>query len=93
MKKENISGKAYDSKLLNRLAKYINPYKTTFWIAVILTILLAAVAPALPMLVEHTLDNYILTENYQGLNKMLFFMIVLLFAQTIIRYYHTLCRY
>lgn len=90
MKKEKISGKAYDSKLLNRLAKYISPYKTTFWLAVVLTILLAAVAPALPMLVEHTLDHYILTENYQGLNKMLFVMIALLFAQTIIRYYHTL---
>lgn len=90
MAKDNITGNAYDSKLLGRLAKYMRPYRSTFWISVILTILLAAVAPALPLLVEHTLDNYILSGNYQGLNKMLILMLGLLIAQTAIRYFHTL---
>ncbi len=90
MKKEEITGKAYDSKLLSRLAKYIRPYKKVFWISVVLTILLAAVAPALPMLVEHTVDKYILSGNTSGLSNMLFAMIGLLVLQTIIRYFHTL---
>ncbi|MFD2743094.1 MULTISPECIES: ABC transporter ATP-binding protein [Sphingobacterium] len=90
MKKEQIAGKAYDSKLLNRLAQYIRPYRTVFWISVVLTILLAAVAPALPMLVEHTVDRYILAGNPGGLTKMLIAMIALLLLQTVIRYFHTL---
>ncbi|MHC8947700.1 ABC transporter ATP-binding protein [Sphingobacterium hungaricum] len=90
MKQENIAGKAYDSKLLSRLAKYISPYKGIFWISVVLTILLAAVAPALPLLIEHTLDRYILSGDYSGLNKMLIAMMALLIGQTVIRYYHTL---
>ncbi|WP_410528262.1 ABC transporter ATP-binding protein [Sphingobacterium sp. T2] len=68
----------------------MRPYRTIFWVSVVLTILLAAVAPALPMLIEYTLDNYILTGRYEGLNMMLLVMLLLLVAQTVIRYFHTL---
>lgn len=90
MAKENISGSAYDSKLLGRLAKYIRPYRSVFWISVVLTLLLAAVAPALPLLVEYTLDKYILAGKYEGFNTMLLLMLIILVAQTAIRYFHTL---
>src|SRR5690606_29278532 len=82
--------KTYDTKLLRRMAKYMAPYKGIFWASVILTILLAAVAPALPMLIEYTLDKYILRSDSSGLTWMLIIMMVLLIVQTIIRYYHTL---
>ncbi|MFD1771283.1 ABC transporter ATP-binding protein [Sphingobacterium suaedae] len=72
------------------MAKYMKPYQGIFWASVILTILLAAVAPALPMLVEYTLDRYILKADASGLTWMLIAMIVLLLGQTVIRYYHTL---
>lgn len=72
------------------MARYMGPYKGIFWASVILTILLAAVAPALPMLVEYTLDKYILKTDTSGLTWMLIAMIALLIIQTIIRYYHTL---
>lgn len=90
MKQDKIAGKAYDSRLLGRLAKYMRPYRTTFWVSVVLTILLAAVAPALPMLIEYTLDNHILNGEYEGLNMMLIIMMLLLIAQTVVRYFHTL---
>lgn len=90
MEKESISGRAYDSKLLGRLAKYIRPYRTIFWVSVVLTILLAAVAPALPLLIEYTLDHYILSGSGKGLTQMLLLMLALLVAQTLIRYFHTL---
>lgn len=68
----------------------MQPYRLVFWAAVVLTILLAAVAPALPLLIEYTLDKYILKSDPTGLTWMLVAMIALLFGQTIIRYYHTL---
>ncbi|WP_390881663.1 ABC transporter ATP-binding protein [Sphingobacterium pedocola] len=68
----------------------MQPYRRIFWISVILTVLLAAVAPALPLLIEHTLDRYILSANYTGLTAMLIVMMLLLIAQTVIRYFHTL---
>lgn len=90
MKENKIVGKAYDGRLISRLTKYMQPYRRIFWISVILTILLAAVAPALPLLIEHTLDRYILSANYTGLTTMLIVMMLLLIAQTVIRYFHTL---
>lgn len=90
MKQDKVIGNTYDSRLLGRLAKYMHPYKRIFWISVFLTILLAAVAPALPMLIEYTLDRYILAGEYGGLDRMLVLMLILLFAQTIVRYFHTL---
>ncbi|MFE7086910.1 ABC transporter ATP-binding protein [Sphingobacterium spiritivorum] len=90
MSDQKITGKTYDSKLLKRMIKYMRPYQTVFWISVVLTILLAAVAPALPLLIEHTLDKYILTDDASGLNNMLIAMLGLLVLQTIIRYFHTL---
>src|SRR5690606_13720968 len=70
--------------------RYMSPYKGIFWTSVILTVLLAAVAPALPMLVEYTIDKYILRTDASGLTWMLIAMIALLVVQTVIRYYHTL---
>jgi ATP-binding cassette subfamily B multidrug efflux pump len=90
LKKDKIAGKAYDSRLLGRLAKYMRPYRTIFGVSVVLTILLAAVAPALPMLIEYTLDNYILKGEYEGLDMMLIIMMLLLIVQTVVRYFHTL---
>lgn len=90
MSEQKVTGKTYDTALVRRMADYMTPYKGIFWISVVLTILLAAVAPALPMLVEYTLDKYILQSDSSGLTWMLIVMIVLLIAQTIVRYYHTL---
>jgi ATP-binding cassette subfamily B protein len=87
---DKITGKTYDINLLKRMSRYMRPYHTAFWISVVLTILLAAVAPALPMLIQHTLDNYILNFDTNGLSLMLIAMLSLVILQTLIRYYHTL---
>lgn len=90
MSQEKIVGKTYDVNLLRRMVKYMKPYGNIFWISVVLTILLAAVAPVLPILIQYTLDKYILQFNTSGLSLMFILMIVLLIVQTLVRYYHTL---
>lgn len=90
MAQDKITGKTYDSKILRRMVRYMRPYKSIFWVSVVLTIALAAVAPALPLLIENTLDKYILLGDSSGLNIMLLLMIALLLLQTVIRYFHTL---
>lgn len=42
------------------------------------------------MLIQYTLDKYILQFNTAGLSLMFILMIVLLIVQTLVRYYHTL---
>lgn len=82
--------KAADVDLFRRVTRYLNPYRRILYISIFLTILMAAIAPAMPVLVEYTLDRYILSANYDGLTWMLILMLGLLLLQSIVRYFHSL---
>lgn len=84
-----VAGKAYDISLLKRVFNYVKPYRGIFIWSVILTIALAIVAPLRPMLIQYALDKYIFTNNYRGLLNITILMLFLLFAQTVIQYFHT----
>lgn len=84
-----VSGKAVDINLLGRLFRYTNPYKKTLSLAISLTVLLAVLAPLRPLLIEYTVDKYILTSDEKGLWLMTMVMIGLLLLQTVIQYFHT----
>jgi len=85
-----ITGDVININLLKRVFHYVKPYKNIFIYSVVLTILLAVVAPVRPFLIKYTLDEHILKGDYQGLLNMTIIMIVLLVLQSIIQYSHTL---
>jgi ATP-binding cassette subfamily B protein len=84
-----VTGKAIDWKLLGRVMHYVRPYRATFVVAAVLTIFLAVIALAQPILIQKTLDDYIMVSNYNGLLFMVSLMIVQLVVQTIAQYYQT----
>ncbi len=84
-----VTGKALDWKLLKRVMHYVKPYNTTFIISAFLTVFLAASALVQPILMQKTLDDYILRDNYSGLVFMVELMIGMLIIQTIAQYYQT----
>ena len=84
-----VTGKALDWKLLKRVMHYVKPYNNTFVISAFLTIFLAAGALLQPILIQHTLDNDILNDNYDGLVFMVVLMIIQLIVLTIAQYYQT----
>lgn len=85
-----ITGDAFNVSLLKRIFQYVKPYRTIFIWSVILTILLAVVAPVRPFLIKYTLDHYVLKGHYDGLLMMTVVMLVLLVVQSVIQYSHTL---
>ncbi|MDB5020558.1 MAG: antibiotic transporter ATP-binding protein [Pedobacter sp.] len=85
-----ITGDVVNVNLLKRVFQYVRPYRSIFIYSIILTILLAVIAPVRPFIIKYTLDNYILTGHYNGLVKMTILMIVLLVLQSVIQYSHTL---
>ncbi|WP_316793554.1 ABC transporter ATP-binding protein [Pedobacter frigoris] len=85
-----ITGDAFNVGLLKRVFQYVKPYRGIFIWSVVLTILLAAIAPLRPILIGYTLDHHILKGDYQGLLNMTVLMFVLLILQTIFQYSHTL---
>lgn len=85
-----ITGDAFNVNLLKRVFQYVKPYKNVFIWSVILTILLALLAPVRPFLIKYTLDHYILKGEYNGLVMMTILMMVMLVLQSIVQYSHTL---
>jgi len=84
-----VTGKALDWGLLKRVLHYVKPYNRIFTIAVFLTIFLAGIAVVQPMLIQKTLDDYILKNNYNGLVLMVGLMLCQLVIQTGAQYYQT----
>ncbi|MBK9542469.1 MAG: ABC transporter ATP-binding protein [Bacteroidetes bacterium] len=89
MAKQNVSGKAFDFPILKRIYRFTLPYKKPFVISVGLTLFLAVLSPVRPILVQYTVDHYILHPNEQGLINMTLLMIGLLLLQSLVQYYHT----
>jgi len=85
-----ITGDVINVHLLKRVLQYVKPYRAIFIYAIILTVLLAVIAPVRPFLIKYTLDEYILTGQYRGLLNMTMLMMVLLVVQSVIQYSHTL---
>ncbi|WP_316771714.1 ABC transporter ATP-binding protein [Pedobacter frigiditerrae] len=85
-----ITGDAFNVGLLKRVYDYVKPYRATFRLSIVLTILLAAITPVRPFLIGYTLDEFILKNDYSGLVKMTILMVVLLLLQTLIQYSQTL---
>jgi ATP-binding cassette subfamily B multidrug efflux pump len=85
-----ITGDVINVGLLKRVFQYVKPYKNTFVWAVVLTVLLAVVAPLRPIIIGYTLDHYIFMGDYPGLLNMTLLMLFLLVLQTGLQYSHTL---
>ena len=84
-----VTGKALDVDVLRSIYRFLQPYKKQFYIAILLTILLALLAPVRPYLVQYTIDHHILNNDSLGLMWMVLVLFALLGFQTLVQYYHT----
>ncbi len=84
-----VTGKAFDFPILKRIYAFTAPYKKAFYISIFLTLLLTFLTPIRPILVQYTIDNFVVKPNADGLLQMTMIMIGLLLFQTLIQYFHT----
>ena len=85
----SVSGKAFDFPILKRIYAFTNPYKRAFYLSVFLTLLLTFLSPLRPILVQYTIDHFVVNPNAEGLLRMTIIMIGLLLFQTLVQYFHT----
>ena len=85
-----VTGKAFDGNLLKRVFVFVKPYQRKFYLALLLTILIACVAPLRPFITQYTLDNSVALNDAAGLRNMTILMIVLLIVQSFLQYNHSL---
>ncbi len=84
-----VTGKAFDTKLLGRVLQYVRPYRKQFLWAAFLTVLMAALSPIRPYLIQVTVDKYILNADFNGLLKMTLLTLALLVLQSFVQYFQT----
>ncbi len=85
----NKSGKVVDLKVLKRLFKFIRPYKGQFVLLIFLTILVAALSPLIPVIIQYTVDEKVSKGDLGGLVNMTILMVGVLVFQAISQYSHT----
>jgi len=68
---------------------FVTPYRSRFWMVVLLTVLLGILGPLRPFLIQYTLDHDVATGNYKGLVNIMIILAVLLVIQSIAQYIHT----
>ncbi|MDH5398092.1 MAG: ABC transporter ATP-binding protein, partial [Cyclobacteriaceae bacterium] len=83
-KTKPVSGNIVDFKVLKRLLTFVRPYKVKFYLLILLTILLGALAPLVPVLIQYTLDTYVVFGHYAGLAKMITVLVGLLVVQSLV---------
>ena len=80
--KENI----IDFKLLSRVLKFVQPYKTVFFVSIFFSISLGLLSVARPIIIEYTVDNFIIGKNPEMLLRYTLIMIGLLFLESIFQF-------
>ncbi len=73
---EDVTGKAFDSRIASKLLIYLKPYKREMIWAVVLMLSGAGLALLTPYLVKLALDNYIAAGDRAGLNWVALFTLL-----------------
>lgn len=78
--------KIFDLGLMRRLLRYARPYRRLFYISVALAILLAAIAPVRPYLIQITVDRYIASNLLQMVIWITVIQVGILLIETLMRF-------
>ncbi|MCP9761382.1 ABC transporter ATP-binding protein [Lacihabitans soyangensis] len=89
MKAEKTEKKIVDYQILKRLFGFLLPYKSKFTLLVFLIIIGALLAPALPLMIQTTIDGPIASGNYGQLALYLGIMVLILVLNSVVSYYNT----
>jgi ATP-binding cassette subfamily B protein len=86
----SVSGNAFDFSLLKRVLRFVKPHRKYLRASIGLTILMAFISPIRPMLIQYTVDRYILHPDAQMLLVMTAVMIGILILEAVGQYASTM---
>jgi ATP-binding cassette subfamily B protein len=83
---EEIAGKAYDTALLKRFARYVAPYRLSITVVMLILPLVAACRLAQPWIIKLAIDNHIITGKLAGLGNIAFAFLGILLAESLLSF-------
>ena len=88
-KEPKIKGNVFDIKILRRLFSFTQPYLLQFYFLLFLTIVAALLGPVRPYLISQAINNYVVTANFDGLQKMVILLLGILIVNGFVQYLQT----
>ena len=86
---EKVKGKIFDVKLFSKLLVFVKPYNYTFYGVMFTAILISLFSTLTPYLLKVVVDDYILIKNYEGMQSIIFLMMLVLLFEVIFMYLFT----
>jgi len=82
-------GAAFDFELIVRIIKLAKPHRKLLWLAVLFTLLLTALAPIRPMLVQYTLDHFVENKDKAGIQLFSIYILLHIILNSLVLFGHT----
>ena len=83
---EEIAGKAYDTALLRRFARYVAPYRLSIMVVVLILPLVAACRLAQPWIIKLAIDGHIITGKLAGLENIALGFLGILLVESLLSF-------
>jgi len=87
LSKDKTIKKIFDLRLLRRVFAYTKPYKNTLFLSVLLSLVLAALVPLRPWLIQKSVDTYIHNSDWNGLIWICALQLGILFLESGLRFW------
>lgn len=87
MAQDKPTRKLLDLHLLRRVFSYTAPYKNTLFLSVLLSLVLAALVPVRPWLIQKSVDTYIHNNDWNGLIWICALQLGILFLESGLRFW------
>ncbi len=82
MSDEDVFGSVYDHRIVRRLLPYVMPYKYLVALAMVSMLVFAASQVAVPWIIKHGIDSFIVTGDFRGLT----WIVALFFGNAIVNW-------
>ncbi len=89
MHEEQVLGKAYDARLMRRLLRYLKPYRSSAFLALIFILAESGLTVVQPYLTKIAIDRYIRNSDVPGLNVIAFIYLLTLAGQFVFSFGET----
>ena len=84
-----VSGKAWDLKLFQRVFKYVRPYRKEFYFTALLVVILAILAPIRPFLIQYMIDEKVSISDIEGVRNITLLLIGVMIFEAIIQFFQS----
>ena len=80
------NNKFFDLKLFKKIMRFVNPYRTTYYLLILSAILLSIFSTIQPYLLKIIIDDYIIKSDLDGLKMIIFLVVFILFLEVIFQF-------